>query len=461
MNSLFFYTETLYEKFVSYHILRLDIHPPFPLLPPIFFLNIFLYKKNTHFVTSTLQNQLFYLILWQLLSRMESFIRTHKYLVQRVESPVRRLLTDEIDWTHRLIGIKGTRGVGKTTFLLQFARDHYETNHKRCLYVNFNNFYFTTHTLIDFAGEFYANGGRTLLLDQIFKYENWSKEVRFCYDNFPELQIIFTGSSVMRLVEDNTDLQDVVAVYNLQGFSFREYLNLKSGNEFPKYSLEEILKNPIEISEKIRNIVNPLDHFSDYLHHGFYPFFLESRNYSENLLKTINMVMEVDILLIKQIDLKYLSNIRKLLNLIMQCAPCTLNVSQLSDEIQTSRSTVMNYLKYLRDARLLNLLYPNGDNFPKKPRAVFPQNTNIMHVLVDEVIPEYEHMTFLYNALHSRHKVNLGKKHADFLVDGTLNIAYYRDKEIRKKNPLVYYAVVDESKIGKNEIPIWLFGFLY
>jgi hypothetical protein len=121
----------------------------------------------------------------------------------------------------------------------------------------------------------------------------------------------------------------------------------------------------------------------------------------------------------------------------------------------------MNYLKYLRDARLLNLLYPNDDNFPKKPRAVFPQNTNIMHVLVDEVIPEYEHMTFLYNALHSRHKVNLGKKHADFLVDGTLNIAYYRDKEIRKKNPLVYYAVVDESKIGKNEIPIWLFGFLY
>lgn len=392
---------------------------------------------------------------------MESFIRTHKYLVQRVESPVRRLLTDEIDWTHRLIGIKGTRGVGKTTFLLQFAKDHYETNHKRCLYVNFNNLYFTTHTLIDFAGEFYANGGRTLLLDQIFKYENWSKELRHCYDAYPELQIIFTGSSVMRLVEDNEDLQDVVAVYNLQGFSFREFLNLQSGNDIPNFSLEEILKNPIEISENIRNIVNPLDYFQDYLHHGFYPFFLESRNYSENLLKTINMVMEVDILLIKQIDLKYLSKIRKLLNLIMQCAPCTLNVSQLSDEIGTSRFTVMNYLKYLRDARLLNLLYPKGDNFPKKPRAVFPQNTNIMHVLVNEVNPECEKTTFLYNALHSRHKVNLGKKHTDFLIDGQLNIGYWGENETKKKNPHVYYAVNDDKELAKNEVPIWLFGFLY
>ncbi len=392
---------------------------------------------------------------------MESFIKTHKYLVQRVESPVRRLLTDEIDWTHRLIGIKGTRGVGKTTFLLQFAKDHYEDNYKRCLYVNFNNLYFTTHTLTEFAGEFYTKGGRTLLLDQIFKYENWSKELRYCYDAYPELQIIFSGSSVMRLVEDNEDLRDVVAVYNLQGFSFREYLNLKSGNNFPNYTLEEILKNHKELSEKICTIVNPLDFFPDYLHHGYYPFFLESRNYSENLLKTINMMMEVDILLIKQIDLKYLSKIRKLLNLIMQCAPCTLNVSQLSDEIQTSRSTVMNYIKYLRDARLLNLLYSEGESFPKKPKAVYPQNTNIMHVLVNNVDSECEHRTFLYNALHARHKVNLGKKHTDFLIDGTLNFSFKTYLENKKINPHFIYAV-DEVKNGyNNEIPIWLFGFLY
>lgn len=392
---------------------------------------------------------------------MESFYKTHKYLVQRVESPVRRLLTDEIDWTHRLIGIKGTRGVGKTTFLLQYAKDHFEPTNRQCLYVNFNNLYFTTHSLIEFAGEFYEQGGRTLILDQIFKYENWSIELRECYDTFEELHIIFSGSSVMRLVEDNEDLQDVVALYNLSGFSFREYLNLKTGSDFPKYSLAEILSNHKEISENICNIVNPFDHFSDYLHHGYYPFFLETRNYSENLLKTINMVMEVDILLIKQIDLKYLSKIRKLLNLIMQCAPCTLNVSQLSDEIQTSRSTVMNYLKYLRDARLLNLLYAAGDDFPKKPRAVFPQNTNIMHVLINEVDDECEKRTFLYNALHAKHKVNLGKKHTDFLIDNNYHFAFVPNLENKKANSHIIYAV-DDVKLGlKNEIPVWLMGFLY
>lgn len=392
---------------------------------------------------------------------MEGLFRTHKYLVQHVESPVRRLLTDEIDWTHRLIGIKGSRGVGKTTFLLQYARDHFGADDHRCLYVNFNNLYFTAHTLVDFAGEFYAGGGRTLLLDQIFKYENWSKELRHCYDHYPELQIIFSGSSVMRLVEDNEDLQDVVASYNLRGFSFREFLNLKSDNNFPAYTLEEIISNHKEISENICNIVNPLDYFQDYLHHGFYPFFLETRNYSENLLKTINMMMEVDILLIKQIDLKYLSKIRKLFYLIMQCAPCTLNVSQLSDEIQTSRSTVMNYIKYLRDARLLNWIYTEGDNFPKKPKAVFPQNTNIMYVISTDVDVNCEMKTYLYNALLSHHRVNLGRKHADFLIDETYNFKYIHNLKQQKNNPSMLYAVDKALTGAKNEIPAWLLGFLY
>lgn len=409
-----------------------------------------------------MQNQCFFSIFaFELERKMEEFFRTHKYMVQHVESPVQRLLMDEIDWSKRLIGIKGTRGVGKTTFLLQYAKNRFGANDERCLYVNFNNLYFTTHTLIDFAGEFYAEGGRTLLLDQIFKYENWSKELRYCFDHYPELQIIFTGSSVMRLVEGNEDLHDVVSAYNLRGFSFREYLNLKSKNEFSSYTLDEIIENHVEIAEKICSKVNPLEFVNDYLHHGFYPFFLETRNYSENLLKTINMMMEVDILLIEQIELKYLSKIRKLLYLILQSAPSSLNVSQLSDEIQTSRSTVMNYIKYLKDARLLNLLYKKGDNFPQKPKYAFPHNTNIMHVIDNEVNPECERKTFLYNMLHSRHKVNLGKKGSDFLIDEKIDIKYSDGLDIKKNNPHIIYAT-DNIKIGdKNRMPLWLFGFLY
>ena len=348
---------------------------------------------------------------------MEAFYKTHKYLVEHVQSPVRRLLMDEIDWTHRLIGIKGSRGVGKTTFLLQYAKEQFGTD-RSCLYINFNNLYFTEHTLVEFAAEFCAQGGKTLLIDQTFKYENWSKELRECYFNFPDLHIVFSGSSVMRLIEDNHDLQDIVASYNLRGFSFREFLNLQEGTALPPYNLEQIIQNHVQITQSICQQVKPLEYFQAYLHHGFYPFFLEDRNFSENLLKTMNMMLEVDILLIKQIELKYLSKIRKLLYMIMNSAPGAPNVSQLSKEIQTSRATIMNYIKYLKDARLLNTLYAEGEEYPKKPNQVYLHNTNLMYAVslgnVDKVA---ERKTFFYNTLHSRHKVNICKYHMDFCID--------------------------------------------
>ncbi|MBQ5776086.1 MAG: AAA family ATPase, partial [Bacteroidaceae bacterium] len=168
---------------------------------------------------------------------MESFYRTHSYLVEHLGNPVRRELMREIDWSHRLIGIKGSRGVGKTTFLLQYAREYFSLNDRTCLYINLNNLYFTDHSLIDFATAFYNQGGRVLLIDQVFKYPDWSEALRACYDLLPELQIIFTGSSVMRLKEENPLLDGLVVSYNLRGFSFREYLNIKTGMSFRAYTL--------------------------------------------------------------------------------------------------------------------------------------------------------------------------------------------------------------------------------
>ncbi len=392
---------------------------------------------------------------------MEAFYKTHKYLVEHVQSPVRRLLMDEIDWTHRLIGIKGSRGVGKTTFLLQYAKEQFGTD-RSCLYINFNNLYFTEHTLVEFAAEFCAQGGKTLLIDQTFKYENWSKELRECYFNFPDLHIVFSGSSVMRLIEDNHDLQDIVASYNLRGFSFREFLNLQAGTALPPYNLEQIIQNHVQITQSICQQVKPLEYFQAYLHHGFYPFFLEDRNFSENLLKTMNMMLEVDILLIKQIELKYLSKIRKLLYMIMNSAPGAPNVSQLSKEIQTSRATIMNYIKYLKDARLLNTLYAEGEEYPKKPNQVYLHNTNLMYAVslgnVDKVA---ERKTFFYNTLHSRHKVNICKYHMDFCIDQQYHFKCESKPETGKHYSKAMYAV-DDIEIGnKNEIPLWLFGFLY
>ena len=173
---------------------------------------------------------------------MEAFFRTHRYLVEHVNAPVRRTLMDEIDWSDRMIGIKGTRGVGKTTFLLQYAKERFDINDRQCLYVNMNNFYFQGRGIADFAGEFCKHGGRVLLIDQVFKQPEWSKELRLCYDRYPYLKIVFTGSSVMRLKDENPELNGIVKSYNLRGFSFREFINLLTGNDFKPYTLEDILK---------------------------------------------------------------------------------------------------------------------------------------------------------------------------------------------------------------------------
>ena len=394
----------------------------------------------------------------------EAFFRTHTYLVEHTNAPVRRTLMDEIDWSDRLIGIKGTRGVGKSTFLLQYAKEHFGPTDRKCLYVNMNNFYFQSRGIADFAGDFVRHGGRTLLIDQVFKQSDWSKELRKCYDLYPELRIVFTGSSVMRLKEENPELNGIVKSYNLRGFSFREFINLQTGNSFKPYTLDEILRNHEHIIKQILPKVSPMKYFQDYLHHGFYPFFLENRNFTENLLKTMNMTTEVDILLIKQIELKYLTKIKRLFyQLAVEVAKAP-NVSQLAEEINTSRATVMNYIKYLADARLINMIYPTGQEFPKKPSKVMMHNSNLMYAIYPIKIDKQEVMeTFIVNSLWKDHKVSQTGKDHYFIVDGEkkFRICDAQSPNKVRNNPDIIYARYN-TEVGKdNRIPLWLLGFLY
>ena len=395
---------------------------------------------------------------------MEAFFRTHTYLVEHLEAPVRRVLMDQINWEDRLIGIKGTRGVGKTTFLLQYAKEHFGATDRQCLYVNMNNLYFQGHGIAEFASYFINQGGKVLLIDQVFKHPNWSSEIRACYDLFPQLKIVFTGSSVMRLKEENPELNGIVKSYDLRGFSFREYLNLQTKNQFKYYSLTDILEKSEEITKEITQKLNPLDFFQDYLHHGFYPFFLENRNFSENLLKTMNMMTEVDILLIKQIELKYLTKIKKLFYLLAVNGLKTPNISQLAQSIETSRATVMNYIKYLSDARLINIIYPMGQDFPKKPGKVMMHNPNLMYAIYPIQIDNQELMeTFFVNALWKDHLVNQGGKEQHYVIDGDkkFRICNASGSNKIRFNPGTIYARYN-TEIGKdNQIPLWLLGFLY
>ena len=394
-------------------------------------------------------------------SNMEAFYKTHEYLLAHTDAPVRRDLMDEIDWDDRLIGIKGTRGVGKTTFLIQYAQERFR-NDRSCLYVNMNNFYFQRNSLTEFAGEFIRRGGKVLLVDQVFKIPNWSHQLRECYDRFPQLKIVFTGTSVMRLKEENPELNGIAKPYNLRGFSFREYLNLQTGNNFRSYTLEEILTNHEQIARTILPKVSPNAFFQNYLHHGFYPFFLEKRNFAENLLKTMNAIIEVDILIVQQIELKYLAKIKKLLYLLAVNGPGAPNVSKLAEAIKTSRATVMNYIKYLADARLINIMYNPGDSFPKKPAKIMLHNSNLAYSIYPLQIADQDVLeTFLANSLWKDHTVNKGGKGLSFIVDGKLPMRVCTDGTRVKNNPDVCY-VMHRRELGRgNQIPLWLFGFLY
>ncbi|MBR6826994.1 MAG: ATP-binding protein [Prevotella sp.] len=395
---------------------------------------------------------------------MEAFFRTHRYLVEHVNAPVRRTLMDEIDWNDRMIGIKGTRGIGKTTFLLQYAKEHFDVGDRQCLYVNMNNFYFQGRGIADFAGDFYRRGGRVLLIDQVFKQDNWSRELRKCYDLYPSLKIVFTGSSVMRLKDENPELNGIVKSYNLRGFSFREFLNLLTDNHFQPYTLDDILHNHEHIARQILPKVSPRRYFQDYIHHGFYPFFQEHRNYSENLLKTMNMMTEVDILLIKQIELKYLPKIKKLFYQLAEEGPKAPNVSKLANDIETSRATVMNYIKYLADARLLNMIYPVGEDFPKKPSKVMLHNSNLLYAIYPIHVEKQTAMeTFFVNSLWKDHKVNQSGREPFYIVDGAMKFRVC-DASVPSKTRYSSDAfyVRYNTEIGKgNQIPLWLLGFLY
>ncbi|MDH6307857.1 putative AAA+ superfamily ATPase [Dysgonomonas sp. PFB1-18] len=396
---------------------------------------------------------------------MESFFRTHRYLVEHLDGVIPRLLMKQIDWSHRLIGIKGTRGVGKTSFLLQYAKEFFDLDKRDCLYINLNQFYFTVRSITSFAKEFVDRGGKTLLLDQVYKYPDWSRELRECYDLFPQLKIVFTGSTVMKLGEDE-ELASVVSVYNLRGFSYREFLNILLNKDFRAYTLDEIIENHQKIAEDICSHIDPLEHFWSYMHHGYYPFFLEKRNFSENLLKTVNMMLEVDVLSIKQIEMSYLPKLRKLLYLLSLSSPGKPNISQLSIDCEISRATVTNYMEYLRSARLINMLYREDEEFPKKPELVYMHNTNLMFPLKmapieDQALRE----TFFYNQIHhSDCKLKKGTKAGTFIVlagDKKFKFKIEGKKNRGKNKPEQFYAVGNMEIGEKNVIPLWLFGFLY
>lgn len=391
---------------------------------------------------------------------MEAFYKNHFELLSSIETPIKHQLSNEINWQNRLIGIKGARGIGKTTFLLDYIKTTFQ-NDKSCLYINLNNFYFSQNSLVEFADNFRKKGGKVLVLDQIFKYPNWSKDLAEIYDKFYDLKVVFTGSPVMRLKENNRYLYGKVSPYQLRGLSFREYINYQIGSNFAPYSLNDLLKYHSEIAKNILLQVKPLAYFYDYLKRGFYPFFTEKSNFNDYLLKTTNLTLEIDLPFLQQVDIKYLPRLKKLLHILSEDMPHTPNISKLSSSINTSRATVSNYLKYFQNGRLVRLLCKQGEEDCKKPDVVYFQNTNLLYAIsMKQPKEEALYETFFLNQMDSVARVEGNGKKGEFLINNIYTFKVGKNKYLQKSNPYLFIATEMEEIGFENKIPIWLFGFL-
>ena len=378
-----------------------------------------------------------------------------------------RELERKINWNARLISIRGSRGTGKTTLFLQHIKKTFSDNLNKVLYVSLDNIYFSNNTLVELAEKFVSRGGTHLFLDEVHKYENWSKEIKNLYDDFPELHIAFTGSSLLEILNGRADLSRRTLVYELTGLSFREYLSLIKVQDFPIFTLEEILKNNEQLSAEIASKIKPFEFFDDYLSFGYYPYFLEGKDdYFNRLNETLNMILEVELPFLRGLEIAYIPRIKKLLAVIGESAPFIPNITQLAAKIGISRQTLLQYLKYLEDAKLINQLYKKsrGLSALEKPEKILMENTNLMKLFNGEnANTGNRRETFVLNQLLHSHKVDFSEE-SDFFVDSkyTFEVGGKNKKRKQIQELPDSYIIADDIEFGTDRrIPIWLLGFMY
>ncbi len=303
--------------------------------------------------------------------------------VRNVDIRFIRSIMDKIDWNDRLIGIRGARGVGKTTLLLQRMKK-FLGNTDEALYVSLDNLWFTEHRLLDLVDFFVKRGGKFLFLDEVHKYPNWSQAVKNIYDDFPDLKVVFTGSSLLEILNARADLSRRAIVYDIQGLSFREYLNITQKSDFKEVSLSDILEHHTDISSEILLKIKPLQFFNDYLRHGYYPFFTEGiARFPYRLEEVVNLILEVELPLLRKVETAYIPKIKQLLQIVAEAVPFIPNIDNLSKRIEIHRNTLLSYLYYLQETQLTNHLSKDisGVNRLQKPEKIYLENTNLAYTL--------------------------------------------------------------------------------
>jgi predicted AAA+ superfamily ATPase len=387
--------------------------------------------------------------------------------LSRVDTGFKRYLYDEIRWQNRLIAIVGSRGTGKTTLLLQHIKLNYTIPGQEVLYASLDNLWFSTHTLTYMADEFTKQGGKILYLDEVHNYSGWSREIKNIYDSYPDLKIVFTGSSLLEVYKGEADLSRRVVMYHLHGLSFREFIDYEYGEKFTEVSFEHILLNHTSLAQSINNRIKPLVAFGEYLRYGYFPYYKEDKEmYSLRLLSTLNTIIEQDLPAIERIDYYSVVKIKRLFAVLASLVPYTPNVSQLSNDIGITRISLMNYLYYLSKAEAILLLtkVTTGIKQLTKPDKVYLGNTNYAYALAgtDTNIGSVRE-SFFMNQVRVRNDIQFGNE-VDFLVSEKYRIEIGGKNKTKKQLSGLEnaYTAVDNIEFGYgNQIPLWLFGFTY
>jgi predicted AAA+ superfamily ATPase len=396
------------------------------------------------------------------LSRLYTF---QSNLLRVTDQKFTRYLFDEIKWKQRMIGIRGLRGTGKTTMLLQHLKF---TLKSKGLYVTADHPWFYDHSLVDLAEQFDKEGGKVLLIDEIHKYPNWSGELKNIYDGFPALSVIFTASSALQIQKGDADLSRRVVSYELSGFSFREYVNFTTGTAIEKIKLPDLFTTPDEYINQFPSNFKPLPLFRKYLQNGYFPFGVVEDDdlFFLKLNQVINTVLETDLATIEGYTAGNVLQIKKLLGVISESVPFTPNIAALAAKMKMGRDTVNNFLLHLERARLLNLLHyaTKGVAALQKPDKIYLENTNLSFALKDQPDKGSLRETFFLNQIrNTKHEIHLAEQ-GDFIIDGKWTIEVggktKNDRQVKKmKNS---FLALDDIEIPyQNRVPLWLFGFLY
>ncbi len=389
---------------------------------------------------------------------MQVLYQKFEVLLQHTTIDVKRYLYDKISWNSRMIGIVGPRGVGKTTLVLQFIKEKLDS--KRALYISADDLYFGENRLFDVANSFFMSAGEYLIIDEIHKYQDWSRELKNMYDSFPSLKIVFTGSSVLDILKGSADLSRRAVMYSLQGLSFREYLKLYHGYDAAIFTLEQIIHHEASLP----GISHPLPFFHDYLKRGYYPFGLEPEM-NLRLGQIIVQTLESDIPHYANLSVGTSRKLKHLLTILAESVPFKPNFSKIADVISVSRNSLDDYFYFMEKAGLISQLRSDtgGLRGLGKVNKVYLDNTNLMmHLLGDKVNIGSMRETYFYNQMRICYEVTSSEK-VDFIVDRYNFEVGGKNKKLKQlPNDGISFVVKDDIEYGyQNVIPLWAFGLTY